>query len=313
MLQRLIYLAFIFSISATYACKPKGKQAPLTQTEKGSIQIDESILDFAIEGNGRDCLVIGSSVYYPRTFSAELRKHLRMHFVDLKWFAKGYQKEELSEVDIASILEDVEQIRKELSLEKVLIMGHSIHGTIATEYVKAYPDAVSGLVVIGSPSQWGNEAYDQKAAELWASASEERKQIQEKNWGKSQEIDRLTGQEEASARYNNMSPQYWYNPTYDASWLWEGMTVHSELTQHLFTQVFKDYDMFDPPVPISVPVFIALGKYDYVIPHTLWKDEYESIGDLRLIRFDTCGHTPQLEVQQAFDRELIAWLGDRYL
>ncbi|MEM8887172.1 MAG: alpha/beta hydrolase, partial [Bacteroidota bacterium] len=299
--------------STPFACKPEGKEAPISQAERGSIQIDESTLDFKIEGNGRDCLVIGSSVYYPRTFSAELRKHLRMHFVDLKWFAKGYQKEELSQVDIASIVEDVEQIREELGLEKPLIMGHSIHGTIATEYVKAYPDAVAGLVVIGSPAQWGNEAYAQKAAGIWETASEERKQIQEENWGKSQEIDRLTGQEEASARYNNMSPQYWYNPRYDASWLWEDMTVHSELTQHLFTEVFKDYDMFDPPVNISVPVFVALGKYDYVIPHTLWEDEYESIVDLKLIRMDKCGHTPQLEVQEVFDEELIKWLSSKSL
>ena len=313
MIQRLLYFFLVFSISTLSSCKPKDKEASLAKTERGSIQIDKSSLDFVVEGKGKDCLLIGSSIYYPRTFSAELRKHLKIHFVDLKWFAKGYQKEDLSQVDIASIVEDVEQIRKELGLKKPLLMGHSIHGTIATEYVKAHPHAVSGLVVIGSPSQWGNEVYNQKAAELWSTASEERKQIQEENWGKSQEIDRLTGQEEASARYNNMSPQYWYNPRYDASWLWEDMTVHSALTQHLFTEVFKDYDMFDPAVNISVPVFVALGKYDYVIPHTLWEDQYESIADFQLIRMDACGHTPQLEVQEAFDEALIKWLSSKAL
>ena len=313
MIKQLFYLLFIISIGGLSGCKAEIKEAPLNQLNKGSIQIDGSRLDFVVEGKGRECLVIGSSIYYPRTFSAELRKQLKMHFVDLKWFAKGYQKENLSEVDIASIVEDVEQIREELGLEKPLIIGHSIHGTIATEYVKAHPKAVSGLVVIGSPTQWGNEAYDQKAAELWASASEERKQIQEENWGNSQEIDRLTGQEEASARYNNMSPQYWFSPRYDASWLWADMTVHSELTQHLFTVVFKDYDMFDPAVNISVPVFVALGKYDYVIPHSLWKDEYESIADFQLIRMDSCGHSPQLEVQEEFDRALINWLSSKSL
>ncbi|MEO1214459.1 MAG: alpha/beta hydrolase [Bacteroidota bacterium] len=283
------------------------KEVPITQ-----IQIDDSKLDVVIEGNGRPCLVIGSSIYYPRTFSVDVRKELKMYFVDLKWFAKGYEKEDLARVNISSIVEDVDQIRQKLGLEKPLIMGHSIHGTLATEYVKAHPEAVSGLIVIASPSLWGNETYSQKASELWETASEERKQLQEANWGKSKEIDRLTGQEEASARYNNMSPQYWYNPRYDASWLWEGMTVHSELTQHLFTEVFKEYDMFDPPDKIPLPVFVALGKYDYVIPHTLWEDRYESIPDLKLIRFDRCGHTPQLEVQHEFDANLTHWLGDKF-
>lgn len=280
-------------------------------SEKGTIEIDGSELNYVVEGTGLPCLVIGSSIYYPRTFSEELRVHLKLYFVDLKWFAKGYKKENLDSVNIASIVQDVEQIRLALGLEKPLIMGHSIHGTIAMEYVKAYRDKVSGLVVIGSPAAWGNEIYNSKAADLWATATKERRELQEKNWGKTKEIDRLTGQEEASARYNNMSLQYWYDPYYDAAWLWDGMTVHSELTTHLFTQVFKEYNMFEPAEKIDVPVFVGLGKYDYVIPYTLWKDQYENMQDFTLIHFEKSGHTPQLEEPVQFDEQLLAWINKK--
>ncbi len=278
---------------------------------EGVLTIDGSQLNYVVEGSGQPCLVIGSSVYYPKTFSKTLRQHLKMYFVDLKWFAKGYKKENLDTVNIASIVQDVEQIRLTLGLEKPLIMGHSIHGTIAMEYVKKHSDKVAGLVVIGSPAEWGNETYNRKAADLWATASEERKQLQEKNYGNTKEIDRLTGQEEASARYNNMAPQYWYDPYYDAAWLWDDMTVHSEVTTHLFTQVFKNYNMFEPAVKLQVPVFVALGKYDYVIPYTLWKNEYDNIQDFTLIHFKKSGHTPQLEEQKLFDKKLIAWLNKK--
>jgi len=205
----------------------------------------------------------------------------------------------------------VEQIRTALGLEKPLIIGHSIHGTIATEYVKKYGAHVSGLIVIGSPCEWGNATYAKKAEALWKTASAQRKKIQEENWGKAKELDRLTGRAEASARYNTMSPQYWFDPEYDARWLWQDMTVHSELTQHLFTKVFKEYNMFDPAIPITVPMFVTMGKYDYVIPYTLWKPRYSNIPDFRWILLEKSGHTPQLEESQDFNRELIRWINQK--
>jgi proline iminopeptidase len=280
--------------------------------QAGEIEVDGSRLSYVIEGEGTPCLVIGSSIYYPRTFSKDLRKHLKMYFVDMKWFAKGYAPEDLTTVNIQSIVNDVEQMRSALGLQMPLIMGHSIHGTIATEYVKKYGNRVSGLIVIGSPCEWGNATYNEKAEALWKTASAQRKKIQEENWGKVKELDRLTGQAEASARYNNMAPQYWFNPEYNAAWLWNDMTVHSEVTQHLFAQVFKDYNMFEPSGIISVPVFVALGKYDYVIPHTLWETSYKQIPDFKLVLFEKSGHTPQLEENKLFDKELIDWINKNF-
>ena len=168
--NRFLFFVFllIVQINCTFdSSKPQEELSP-----SGEIKIDSSQLDYVIEGEGIPCLVIGSSVYYPRTFSKDLRKHLKMYFVDLKWFAEGYQKENLDSVNIQSIVDDVEQIREALGLKKPLIIGHSIHGTIATEYVKQYGDHVRGLVVIGSPSEWGNETYTEKATALWETASD---------------------------------------------------------------------------------------------------------------------------------------------
>jgi proline iminopeptidase len=297
----IIILAFCQGLSAQ-------NKTVTIQNDTNFIEVDNCKLRYIVKGEGQPCLVIGSSVYYPKTFSKELNKKLKMYFVDMKWFAKDYQPENPDSVNISSIVDDVEQIRLKLGLNKPLIMGHSIHGTIATEYVKKYSANVSGLIVIGSPCEWGNATYDAKAGAHWETASAERRKLQEENWGKSKEIDRLTGQQEASASYNNMSPQYWYDPRYDASWLWDGMTVHSEATQHLFNRVFFDYKMFNPAVKIPVPVFVALGKFDYVIPYTLWQTKYPSIPDFTLVYFEKSGHTPQLEESKRFNKELIHWL-----
>jgi proline iminopeptidase len=234
-----------------------------------------------------------------------------MYFVDMKWFAEVYTAENLDSVSIQTIVEDVDKIRKELGLNNPLVMGHSIHGTIAMEYTKKFADKVSGVVVIGSPAKFGSEEYTQKAEALWATASDERKAIQEENWGKVKEIDRLTGKEATAAEYNRASPQYWYDPYYDANWLWDGMTVHTEVTDNLFSRVFSEYDMFREPVNIRKPVLVVMGIYDYVIPYTLWETEYESIDDYTFLLFEKSGHTPQLEEQEHFDKMLINWLNEK--
>lgn len=310
MIRLLIVYCLLINAGNLFS-KHLGNNVIKYSNKAGTIEIDGSILNYVVEGEGMPCLVIGSSIYYPKTFHQELRKHLKMYFVDLKWFAKGYKKENLDTVNIASIVQDVEQIRQKLGLEKPLIMGHSIHGTIAMEYVKVYGNQVKGLVVIGSPAVWGNDLYDKKAADLWKTASAERKELQEENWGKVNEIDRLKGKDEAAARYNNMSPQYWYDPTYNANWLWDGMTVHSEVTTHLFTKVFHDYNMFAPAINVDIPVFVGLGKYDYVIPYTLWKNSYENIPDFTLTYFEKSGHTPQLEESHLFNKALLNWLNTK--
>jgi proline iminopeptidase len=304
---RHITISMIVILYCNYTIAQQTEKRQETSSS-GFIEVDGSKLNYVVEGKGKPCLVIGSSVYYPKTFSKNLRKHLKMYFVDMKWFAKEYMPENLDSVNIKSIVEDVEKIRKKLGLNQPMIMGHSIHGTIAVEYAKKYSQNVSSLVIIGSPALWGSKSFDQKAAALWETASEERKAIQNQNWGDITELDRLTGKEEATAAYNRAAPQYWYDPYYDASWLWDGMTVHSEVTKHLFTNVFLNYDMFEPSTEIPVPVFVGLGKYDYVIPYTLWSSYYESIPDFTLVVFEKSGHTPQLEETKIFDKKLLNWI-----
>lgn len=310
MLRHHLYFC-IFLLFALPSCHPEGiEDSPIVNRQ---VTVDRSTLNVVVKGRGPACLVIGSSVYYPKTFTQTLTDHLTCYFVDLKWFAAGYQEENLDTVTIASIVGDVAQIQEALGLAKPVLVGHSIHGTIATEYAKVYGDQLAGLVVIGSPTAWGNEKYTLHADSLWATASPERKALKEQNMGNISAIDKLTGQEEASASYHNDAPLYWYDAHYDARWLWDDMTVHSTVTQHLFTTVFADYDMFSTAFTLDLPMLVAMGKYDYVIPHTLWPDTHEQLPQLTLHRYDSCGHTPQLEVPQRFDRDLLAWLREHEL
>ncbi len=114
---------------------------------EGSIDIDGFKLRYRTEGAGPDVLVIGSSIYYPRSFSQNLRKFLRFHFVDYRGFAEGPKVE----LTFDTLLEDLECFRKGLGLKKCIVIGHSAHGLLALEYAKKYKEHVSHVVIIGMP------------------------------------------------------------------------------------------------------------------------------------------------------------------
>lgn len=311
--MKLVLLLFCITFNGFYGIKAQTSGNSKEIVRSGSIMVDGSRLDYVVEGQGRPCLIIGSSIYYPKTFSTNLRKNLEMYFVDMKWFSKYYEPEDLKTVTIETIVEDVEEIRRKMGLEKPILLGHSIHGTIALEYAKRYYGNIEAVIAIGSPSEFGNEIFIKKTADLWESASQERKDLQKKNWGEITEIDRLTGKEATATAYHRAAPQYWYDPYYNANWLWDGMTVHTEVTNHLFGSVFADYNMFADHMKIPAPVLVAMGKYDYVIPYTLWESQYPSIADFKLILFKKSGHTPQLEQPDKFDKVLLKWLDNKNL
>lgn len=57
-----------------------------------------------------------------------------------------------------------------------------------------------------------------------------------------------------------------------------------------------------------MPVFLALGRYDYWNPPYLWNAVRMLFSDLTIKVFEKSGHTPQLEQPKDFNRELLNWL-----
>ena len=61
--------------------------------------------------------------------------------------------------------------------------------------------------------------------------------------------------------------------------------------------------MFEGEWKLSVPVLLVMGAYDYVIPYTLWEENYDQLPNFTRVVFDQSGHTPQLEESDKFDQQ----------
>lgn len=275
----------------------------------GTIHLAGAELSYVIEGSGPACLVIGSAAYYPGLFSDDLADHLRLVYVDLRHFApsdSGFDPEGLTRQTFA---DDIEHVREALSLDRVTVIGHSIHGNFALDYAARYPDHVERVVVIGSPPV-GLAKMGEASRNYWADeASAERKQQLEANWAaRGAEIEQMSREESFVATYVTNGPYYWADPAFDCTELWKGVYVNVPVSDRVFGPMFAEYGLPTDP-PIDVPVLVVMGRHDYVVPHALWDTELDKLPHHDYLLLDGSGHTPQFEQPDAFDAKLLEFMG----
>lgn len=273
----------------------------------GVVPVEGAQLRYVIEGEGTPCLAIGHSESQRLLLSRNLRSHFRFYFLDLRHNVEARNTLNVSQITLDTYLDDIDTARRALGLDRTALFAHSHHALIALEYARAYPQFVTHLIISGcSPRvEWG--AGD----EFWESdASEERKAIFEQNLLENPEevLAGLAPHERWLRTYQIRAPKLLYDPTFDILPLLEPVNNDPEVFLHLQLVILKDYDLAARPGQITTPVFLALGRFDYVSPYTLWDDRREMIQDLSYNLFERSGHFPMVEEQELFDQKLVEWI-----
>ena len=276
---------------------------------RGTIQSGPFQLGYTVEGKGRPALVIGSAVYYPRTFSQALRQSLKLAFVDHRGFAPVTGEVSAADFSFDTVLEDIERVRQHLGLGRVVIIGHSGHGYMALEYAKRYPQHVSHVVMIGTgPSH--SAADMQLLVQHWSEAvCPERRQTFERAMAQLPSDIAAAPERRFISFCVRFAARAWFDHTYDPSPLWEGVHTNMAGIDHLWGEVFRDIDVTRGLEQLDMPVFLALGRFDYqVAPYDAWQSRRSAFRDLTFRVFDRSGHSPHQEESAAFDEELLHWL-----
>lgn len=277
---------------------------------RGTIPSGGFDLAYSVEGQGTPAIVIGSAVYYPRTFSQNLRKSLRLIFVDHRGFAKTDKDLQPTDYSLDVVLDDIDLVRRHFGHDKVIVIGHSGHGYMALEYAKRYPQHVSHVVMIGTgPSH--SAAHHEASERYWQESV-----CPERKAKLASDLALLPAEIEAAPEKRfvtfciRLGAKSWYDHTFDAAPLWEGVHVNMPVFDHLWGETFRDIDIRQGLEQLDAPVFLALGRYDYLVaPYATWDPYRSSFKDLTVRVFERSGHTPQLEESELFDAELLKWLG----
>jgi proline iminopeptidase len=310
-LVTVLLLAAIGTGCATDGQPDRGASKPASdKPEIRSVEVGGTDLAVTIEGRGRDCVVIGSAVYYPRTFSPEFKEQFRCAYVSTRMFtANGSETIDPADYTMDTVVSDLEAVRAGLGLERFVIFGHSMHALMALEYAKAHPEHVSHVVMLGMSPRFDAVAQ-QQARDHWnTDASDERKEILDRQMGAltDEVLAELSPEEVIARQYAARGPMYWADPSYDASWLWKDVPFDADL-MNAFLAGLDDYHALDGIADLKAPVLVVVGRYDFVVPPFLWDGVKDRFPDLTFRVFDESGHTPQLEQPELFLQTLTGWL-----
>lgn len=287
------------------------KPSPVTA---GTFPAGAFRLSYFVEGVGYPAIVIGSALFYSRTFSENLRNHLQLVFMDHRGFSPSPNPVETSEYELDKLVDDVERLRQHLGLGKVALIGHSGHGYMALEYGKKYPQYTAHIIMIGtSPnlsdamSELADENYHRLAdADRFAAEQEHRRRISD------EQLAALSTNEAFIQGYVRDAARLWYNPRFDSTNLWESITVNTDMVDHVWGKLFAEIDITRGLEHFDSPVFLALGRYDFSVPPiSIWEDFKPKFKNLTIRVFEKSAHYPQLEEPELFDRELLAWMSQQ--
>lgn len=278
------------------------------QSLAGAVSVGDGELPYVVEGAGRPCIVVGMTNYYVRAFPDELKRVLRCAFMSTRAAAPAYAADTTGQYPLPAAVADVEAVRQALGWEKVVVFGHSAHGAIALEYARRYPDRASHAILVGSAPYWGAR-LSAAAQEFWqADASAERKAAAAARQRQfAAELRDARGSDAFIRGYIANAPTYWYDPDYDAEPLWRGIHINMPYFNSLFASL-SSYDVREGAA-VTTPVFIALGRYDYAIPYTLWDESSTAFLPAAEVHvFSRSGHTAFLEEAREFAEQLQQWL-----
>ena len=313
-MERLLcVISLVVLLCPAFGCRqakevPRETAADVETKEEGlkPLNVEGALLTYFAEGTGVPCVVFNvSENTILRLYSKELKRHIRF----INACPKDISKEELNNMTIGTIVDDIDQVRMALGVEKIAVMGHSMFSVIPPEYALRYPERASHLIITGGlPSI--SAKNDKASNEYWEKeASAERKEIRKRYRAALTEevMSRLSPTEAFIRDYMADVPLFFYDPDYDISSFWEGIEINTDFVNRYWELIYG-VDNTDKFHLIKTPVLVISGRYDYWGPYYLWDEVKDKFTDFTFILFEKAGHNPMLETPEEFDKKLIDWI-----
>lgn len=266
---------------------------------------------YVIEGNGIPCVIpsLGGTLSYERMFSAELRRHLKLVFAELRG-----SRSDLGEVGAATldtIVDDLDRLRSELKLDRIVVLGHSGHGFIALRYAAKYPDRISHAVLVGAAPSFDGTWFAEVLRYSEMLMSNERKDELARSHDRLRPaMSRATPDEAVVLNFIANAPIQFFDAHFDCAHLWKDQTFNAQIFQR-FWGPGGEFSKFDPATEfprIKCPVLIASGLFDYGCPPTTWHGIIDKLAKHEYRVFERSGHHPQMEEQSLFDQTVVEWI-----
>ena len=267
-----------------------------------TVSVTGAELFSSTRGEGPVCLVphmIGTKPL-ERLTPPQLSDRFRLVYVDLR--GSGRSTGDPGDLTFDVLADDLEAVRVDLGVERIAVLGYSILGVLAIEYGRRCPGSVSHVIAVGTPPR-GDVTW--LAAEqrrfFDEDASEDRKLVLQNNLAKMPPSQAMLAQ----------TPMRFFDARFDAAPLFAEADVKPAALAHLLGPLTRDWDVTVGSSAFCVPLFIAQGRYDYIVPHVLWDGIVDTLPGATFRLFERSGHQPFFEEPDEFVAALTDWMSSK--
>lgn len=142
------------------ACQPKSTYTQLTHTDTTILTSDSVQLVVKVAGQGVPCIFVhggpgGGFMSFEKMGGKNLEQCMTIVYYDQRGSGSSQNAADYS---LDRMVQDIEEFRQALKLEKVYLLSHSFGGIIAFNYARKYPAHVYGLMLANSTLHFFNNA-----------------------------------------------------------------------------------------------------------------------------------------------------------
>ena len=228
---------------------------------------------------------------------------------------------------MATLVQDVEALRKHLGVQQLSLMGQSFGGTIALEYAASYPENVKKLIIVDGAADlpelfehW-QEEIENKYSAAWGAAMASKDGHAFRKATAGNDICAVTQarfqvEMDALAKVDSLDFHHWqqfYNQNFrreqDALDARSGLKNTGEMSQAYFSPgspflcyQFIAYDR------LTMPVLIIGGKYDGAVDTKQLQTLARHLHHAEFDEFEHSAHFPYAEELVKFEHDVVAFL-----
>lgn len=230
---------------------------------------------------------------YFKPWLSPLAEDMQLIYIDHRGTGRS-ERVPLETCTIEQMADDIEELRKQLGLDSVIVFGNSFGGMWGLTYAVRYPEAVSRLILVTTSA----------SHEFWKSA-----EIELKQRGTPEQIaaapglfeGKVTSEKEFSEWWDIMMPLYFHewNPEVGEEMIKRGVD-NPLVAAYMFEHFMPNYDVRPQLSGIAAPTLVCSGRHDWVTP--VVESEYllEHMPNAEMAMFEKSGHMPFIEERDLF-------------
>ncbi|WP_434383732.1 alpha/beta fold hydrolase [Melittangium boletus] len=248
-----------------------------------------------------------NSYSFARLMGTRLEKGRRMVYLDQRGCGQSERPWD-GNYSLEAQLGDLEALRRELGVERWVLMGHSVGATLALEYATRYPERVAGVVYVSGLS------------DAPASFASWKKELERLHPGRLSATE-LPGEQSDYARVmralRGLDAQSFFNQLQFHDVVYQqqqeavdeesGLRNTGELSRALFSTELPAY-RFAAAERVHTPVLVIAGRHDGSIGVDTLSALARKLPTATYLEYERSAHYPYLEEADRFEKDVSGFL-----